>query len=162
MLILILTCSTFVAASPINWSSISLINSKHKLGVSMTMYIVYVSNNVAYTIYLKLLIPFIYRWNTKSILEYVSPHCQYINKDNLDPEVLFPRLDVLDSNNNVKDELNVGLSFDSKFNVQMAEKHYSIKMHQSFRVLLNLSPQFCQWNVQIVQRVFPEKWEHYC
>ncbi|RDX69615.1 hypothetical protein CR513_51249, partial [Mucuna pruriens] len=54
-----------------------------------------------------------------------------MSKAHSDKESHFPRLDVPGSWH-IEDELYVGLRFDSKCDVQMTIKQYSIKIHRSF------------------------------
>ena len=72
-----------------------------------------------------------------------SPHYNYINWDHPDQETNeFSGLDVPGSWR-VGVEMYVGLRFDSKEAVQMAVRHYSMKVHQTYIVVESTPTIFC-------------------
>ncbi|RDX99320.1 hypothetical protein CR513_17645, partial [Mucuna pruriens] len=96
----------------------------------------------------------------------LSPHYTYINWAHLDQEPHFPRLDVLSSRH--ISELDVGLCFDSKRDMQMIVKQYSMKMHKLFCVLESKSTillmrclnngQGCPWRMITIMPKKTDKW----
>ncbi|RDX78292.1 hypothetical protein CR513_41463, partial [Mucuna pruriens] len=100
---------------------------------------------------------FVYIDETQIPFWNLLPHYTYINSAHLDQETHFPKLDV-PSSWHVGDELNVGLGFDSKCDVEMDMKQYFMKMHQSFCVveskptILSMrcpnSGKGCPWNMR--------------